>query len=158
MPRQCGRCSVTAAMTNRKSPDILRTYSELITFPTFKERFDYLKLDGTVGADTFGFDRYMNQQFYRSYEWKKVRDQVIVRDNGCDLGVSGYFIRGQVYIHHLNPISPQDLYSRSQILLDPEYLVCVSHATHNAIHYGDASQLQRDPVVRRPNDTCPWKE
>lgn len=137
--------------------DRLRTYSDLILLPTFNERFEYLKLNGSVGVDTFGFDRYMNQQFYHSQEWQRIRDQVIVRDNGCDLGVDGYFIRGRVYIHHLNPISHQDLLSHNSLLIDPEYLICVSHDTHNAIHYGDVSKLSRDPIERRPNDTCPWR-
>lgn len=138
--------------------DRLRTYSELILLPTFKERFEYLKLDGVVGEDTFGFDRYLNQQFYHSQEWKRIRDQVIVRDNGCDLGIDGYFIRGRIYIHHMNPISVQDIIHHSGYSISPEYLVCVSQDTHNAIHYGDASKLQREPIVRRPNDTCPWKD
>ena len=135
-----------------------RTYSKLILLPTFKDRFEYLKLNGSVGADTFGFDRYINQQFYHSPDWKKVRDQVILRDNGCDLGIDGYYIRGKIYIHHMNPISARDLLFHSDLALDPEYLICVSQDTHNAIHYGDAEKLQREPVIRRPNDTCPWKD
>ena len=137
--------------------DRILTYSELIRLPTFLERFDYLKLDGVIGTDTFGYDRYLNQQFYHSQEWQRIRDQVIIRDNGCDLGVDGYFICGRVYIHHLNPISQQDLLSHNAFLIDPEYLICVSHETHNAIHYGDATKLSRDPIERKPNDTCPWK-
>lgn len=137
--------------------DKTRRYSELILIPTFKERFDYLRLDGVVGEDTFGFDRYINQQFYHSWEWKRIRDHVILRDNGCDLGVDGYYIRGQVYIHHLNPIDAKDILRHSEMLIDPEYLICVSRETHNAIHYGDGNLLQRDPVIRRPNDTCPWR-
>lgn len=137
--------------------DKIRTYSELITFPTFKERFDYLKLNGKVGIDTFGFDRYLNQKFYNSPEWKRIRDLVILRDNGCDLGVEGYGI-GKIYIHHMNPIDSSDLLNRSMYLLDPEYMICVSHETHNALHYGDYSLLSKDPIVRRPNDTCPWKK
>lgn len=137
--------------------DRILTYSELIRLPTFQERFDYLKLDGVIGTDTFGYDRYLNQQFYHSQEWQRIRDQVIIRDNGYDLGVDGYFIRGRVYIHHLNPISQQDLLSHNAFLIDPEYLICVSHETHNAIHYGDATKLSRDPIERKPNDTCPWK-
>ena len=138
--------------------ETLRTYSELILLPTFKERFEYLKLDGTIGMDTFGFDRYLNQQFYASNEWKRIRDQVIVRDNGCDLGIDGYYIRGRLLIHHMNPISQEDILNRTSRLMSPEYLICVSSDTHNAIHYGDMSKLQRDPIVRRPNDTCPWKD
>lgn len=136
----------------------MRSYSELILLPTFAERFEYLRLDGVVGEDTFGFDRYLNQQFYHSQEWKRIRDQVIIRDNGCDLGIDGYFIRGRIYIHHMNPITAKDVLRHSAILLNPEFLICVSHDTHNAIHYGDVNKLQRDPVIRRPNDTCPWKD
>ena len=135
-----------------------RSYSELILLPTFEERFEYLRLDGVVGEDTFGFDRYMNQQFYHSQEWKRIRDHIIIRDNGCDLGIPGYYIKGHLYIHHMNPISAQDLLRHSAISVNPEYLICVSMDTHNAIHYGDASKLRWDPVERRPNDTCPWKD
>lgn len=144
-------------MKNQNSIDIIRTYSELILLPSFQERYEYLKLDGIVGEDTFGFDRYLNQQFYRSAEWKRIRDLVIVRDNGCDLGIDGYFIQGRVYIHHMNPIRQKDIISKTSLLIDPEYLICVSHDTHNAIHYGDEKLLRRDPIERRPNDTCPWK-
>lgn len=139
--------------------DGIRTYSELILLPTFEERFEYLKLDGRIGEDTFGFDRYMNQQFYHSQEWQKIRDQVIIRDNGCDLGVDGYTIFERIYIHHMNPIDQHDILSHSAFLVDPEYLICVSYGTHSAIHYGDATKLRiREPVERRPNDTCPWKQ
>lgn len=136
----------------------LRTYSELSKFPTFKERFDYLRLDGAVGKETFGFDRYVNQRFYTSREWKSVRDFVIIRDLGCDLGIPGYDIYGRVFIHHMNPILIKDIEQSSDILLDPEYLVCTTHATHNAIHYGDEDLLQKDPVERAMNDTCPWRK
>lgn len=135
----------------------IRTYSELIRLPTFEERFRYLKLDGLVGKDTFGFDRYLNQEFYRSKEWKEVRDFVIVRDNGCDLGMDGYEIVGRIYIHHMNPITVNDIVHSSDFLLNPDYLVCVSHNTHNAVHYGDENLLVTAPVERRKNDTCPWK-
>lgn len=135
----------------------IRTYSELIRLPTFEERFRYLKLDGLVGKDTFGFDRYLNQEFYRSKEWKEVRDFVIVRDNGCDLGMDGYEIVGRIYIHHMNPITVNDIVHSSDFLLNPDYLVCVSHNTHNAVHYGDEDLLVTVPVERRKNDTCPWK-
>ena len=135
----------------------IRTYSELMRLPTFEERFRYLKLDGLVGKDTFGFDRYLNQEFYRSKEWKEVRDFVIVRDNGCDLGVDGYEIVGRIYIHHMNPITVNDIVHSSDFLLNPDYLVCVSHNTHNAVHYGDEGLLVTAPVERRKNDTCPWK-
>lgn len=135
----------------------IRTYSELIRLPTFEERFQYLKLDGLVGKDTFGFDRYLNQEFYRSKEWKEVRDFVIVRDNGCDLGMDGYEIVGRIYIHHMNPITVNDIVHSSDFLLNPDYLICVSHNTHNAVHYGDEDLLVTAPVERRKNDICPWR-
>lgn len=135
----------------------IRSYSKLIKLQTFEERFDYLKLDGVVGEDTFGFDRYLNQQFYRSREWKRIRDQVIIRDNGCDLGVDGYEIHGRVLIHHMNPISTDDIHTISDLLINPEYLICVSHRTHNAIHYGDESLIVTAPIERSQNDTCPWR-
>lgn len=135
----------------------IRTYSELILLPTFKERYKYLKLDGSVGEDTFGFDRYINQRFYRSQKWKSIRDQVIVRDNGCDLGVEGYEIYGKVIIHHMNPISLDDIMNESDYLLNPEFLIATTHHTHNAIHYGDEGLLISDPIVRTKNDTCPWR-
>ena len=135
----------------------IRTYSELIQLPTFEERFDYLRLDGVVGKDTFGFDRYLNQQFYRSSEWKRIRNQVIVRDNGCDLGIDEYEIHGRILIHHMNPISIEDLQYMSDLLMNPEYLICVSHRTHNAIHYGDESLIVTIPIERSQNDTCPWR-
>ena len=135
----------------------IRTYSELIQLPTFEERFDYLRLDGVVGKDTFGFDRYLNQQFYRSSEWKRIRNQVIVRDNGCDLGIDDYEIHGRILIHHMNPISIEDLQYMSDLLMNPEYLICVSHRTHNAIHYGDESLIVTTPIERSQNDTCPWR-
>ena len=136
----------------------IKTYSELISLPTFEERYEYLKLDGVVGEETFGFDRYLNQQFYqRDPEWKKIRDYVILRDNGCDLGVEGHDIRGKVIVHHMNPITKDDLLNRSRFLLDPEYLICTLKSTHDAIHYGDESLLTLSPVVRKRNDTCPWR-
>lgn len=135
----------------------IRTYSDLIQLPTFEDRFDYLRLDGVVGKDTFGFDRYLNQQFYRSSEWKRIRNQVIVRDNGCDLGIDDYEIHGRILIHHMNPISIEDLQHMSDLLMNPEYLICVSHRTHNAIHYGDESLIVRAPIERSQNDTCPWR-
>lgn len=136
---------------------MIRTYSELVSLPSFKERYEYLRLNGSVGLDTFGFDRYLNQEFYRSKEWKSIRDQVIIRDNGCDLGVDGYEIYGRIVIHHMNPILQADILNRTQLLLDPDYLICTTHATHNAIHYGDEELLPREPVERTRNDTCPWK-
>ena len=135
----------------------IRTYSELCQLSTFEDRFDYLRLNGSVGKDTFGFDRYLNQQFYRSREWKRIRDLVILRDNGCDLGVEGYEIRGRILIHHMNPISIEDLQHMSDFLMNPEYLICVSHRTHNAIHYGDESLIVSAPIERSQNDTCPWR-
>ena len=135
----------------------IKTYSELITIPTFEERFKYLQLNGRVGEDTFGFDRYINQNFYRCREWKRIRDQIILRDNGCDLGLEGYEIYGRIYFHHMNQILVQDIIHQSDFLLNPEYLICTTHTTHNAIHYGDESLLMTAPIERKPNDTCPWK-
>ena len=134
-----------------------RCYSDLLQMTTFEDRFDYLKIGGVVGMDTFGYDRIFNQQFYTSYEWLRLRDQVIARDEGNDLGVPGCRIVGPTIVHHMNPITAKDIVHLSDILLDPEYLICVSHNTHNAIHYGDADLLPRGPVTRAPNDTCPWK-
>ncbi len=124
---------------------------------TFEERYKYLRLRGAVGEDTFGFDRFINQRFYRSVEWKRIRDQVIVRDNGCDLGDPDHPIHGRVIIHHMNPIRKEDFDIDPESILNPDYLVCVSHNTHNAIHYGDESLLPTEWTPRRPNDTCPWK-
>lgn len=135
----------------------IKTYSELILLPTFEERFKYLKLNGRVGDDTFGFDRYINQNFYRSAEWKRIRDQIIIRDNGCDLALEGYEIYGRILIHHMNPITVKDVELSTEYLMNPEYLVCVTHNTHNAIHYGDEKQIITGPIVRTKNDTCPWK-
>ena len=140
-----------------KTMTTIRTYSELCQLSTFEERFDYLRLNGSVGKDTFGFDRYLNQQFYRSSEWKRIRDRVILRDNGCDLGVEGYEIRGRILIHHINPISVEDIHTMSDLLMNPEYLICISHRTHNAIHYGDESLIITTPIERTQNDTCPWR-
>lgn len=136
----------------------MRTYTELITFPTFEERFNYLKLDGKIGEETFGFDRYLNQVLYRSSEWKTLRRDMILRDNGCDLGLNGHEIFGRVYIHHMNPITLNQIERRDHDILNPEFLICVSQRTHNAIHYGDENLLPKDPVIRRPNDMCPWKQ
>lgn len=135
----------------------IRRYSELMRIPTFEERFEYLRLDGQVGADTFGSDRYLNQMFYKSPEWKKIRDEIIIRDQCCDLAMPGYDIHGPVLIHHLNPITKADILSRTDLLLNPEYLVCTIQSTHNAIHYGDVNLLITNPIERKPNDTCPWK-
>lgn len=135
----------------------IKTYSELIRLPTFQERYKYLKLDGIVGKETFGFDRYLNQIFYRSQLWKQVRDQVIIRDNGCDLAVQGHDIYDRILIHHMNPITADDIENKSALLLNPEYLITVTHQTHNAIHYGDEGMLLTLPKERSKNDTCPWK-
>lgn len=136
----------------------IKSYSELSQLETFEERFNYLKLGGVVGRDTFGFDRIFNQKFYRSEEWKQVRDFVIVRDNGCDLGIEGHEIFGnRIIIHHMNPISIDDIRHSTRNLLDPEYLITTIHRTHNAIHYGDENQLIKAPIERVRNDTCPWR-
>ena len=136
----------------------LRTYSELITLRTFEERYRYLKLGGRVGEETFGFDRYLNQIFYKSPEWKSVRDFVIVRDHGCDLACPDREILGsRILVHHMNPISVDDILSRSQFLLDPEYLITTVKNTHDAIHYGDENLLLTGPIERTKNDTCPWR-
>lgn len=135
----------------------IKTYSELSQLPTFEERFRYLKLTGIVGKETFGYDRYLNQLFYSSKKWKAIRDHVIVRDNGCDLGVEGYEIHGRIIIHHMNIITREDIERESEYLLDPEFLITTTHNTHNAIHYGDESLLMSKPIERTKNDTCPWK-
>ena len=136
----------------------IRTYSELVQLSTFEERYRYLRLLGAVGKETFGFDRYLNQLFYRSPEWKEVRNQVIIRDNGCDLGIEGREIQGRVLIHHMNPITAEDIRERSHLLLNPEFLITTAHNTHQAIHYGDESLLILTPTIRSRNDTCPWRQ
>lgn len=136
----------------------IRTYTELSKLNTFKERYEYLRLDGNVSEETFGFDRILNQKFYRSAEWKRIRDEVIVRDLGCDLGVEGYAINTKIYIHHMNPITKMDLVDQTEFLLNPEYLICCSFNTHQAIHYGSEDLTPQDPVIRTKNDTCPWKK
>lgn len=137
---------------------ITRTYSELITLPTFEERFKYLNLEGRVGADTFGFDRHLNQMVYqRDPRWKKARDIVIIRDNGCDLGMEGYEINSKIIVHHMNPVTLDDIMNDREWIFDPEFLICTSHNTHNAIHYGDERLVFTGITVREPNDTCPWK-
>lgn len=136
---------------------IIRTYSELSALPTFRERYEYLRLQGVVGEETFGFDRYMNQFFYRSPEWKKVRDEVIVRDGGCDLGIPGREIFDRIIIHHMNPIRPEDIRNRSDLLLNPDFLIVTTHRTHQAIHYGDKNLPIQEEVPRFKHDTCPWK-
>lgn len=137
----------------------MRTYTELSQFETFMERFNYLKLEGVIGEDTFGFDRYLNQVFYTSQEWRHVRDIVIVRDNGNDLGVNGFRIaKRNLIVHHMNPICVEDILKRKENILNPEYLICVSRSTHQALHYGNLDLLPKDIVDRKPNDTCPWKK
>lgn len=134
-----------------------KSYSELVRIPTFKERYEYLRLSGKVGKETFGYDRYLNQTFYRSVEWKRVRDKVIIRDNGCDLGIQGYEIVGRILIHHINPITPDDIINRPEFCLDMNNLICTSENTHEAIHYSDSSLLLLEPIIRTPNDTIPWR-
>lgn len=137
----------------------IKTYSELITLPTFEERYRYLRLGGSVGEDTFGFDRYLNQQFYKSKDlWLPLRDEVIIRDGGCDLGIEDREIRGQrILVHHMNPITKYDILNQTEYLLNPEYLICVTKNTHDAIHYGDEGLLKTVPPERSINDTCPWR-
>lgn len=135
----------------------IRSYDELIKLKTFEERFEYLKLDGIVGKDTFGFDRYLNQDFYRSEEWKHIRDFVIVRDYGRDLGIEGREIYKYIVVHHMNPLTIYDLQHSTDFLLNPNFLICTSSNTHRALHYGSVEVLVRDPIQRKPNDTCPWK-
>ena len=135
----------------------IKTYSELSKLTTFEERYNYLRLNGFVGKETFGFDRYLNQVFYRSSKWRSIRDFVIVRDNGCDLGIEGREIHGRIIIHHMNPITIQDITQQTEFLLDPEFLISTAHETHNAIHYGDTNLLIQEPVERKRNDTCPWR-
>lgn len=135
----------------------MRTYSELILLPTFEERFEYLKLDSRVGEATFGFERYLNQNFYHSYEWKQIRRDVILRDNGCDLGVEGYDIFGPIIVHHMNPVTSNDIVLATKELMNPEFLISTRLETHNALHFGDISLLNNRPIERRPGDTCPWK-
>lgn len=135
----------------------IRTYSELISLPTFEERYAYLKLDGIVGQETFGFDRWINQIFYKSEEWKKIKRFVVIRDEGCDLAVEGYEIHGSIYVHHMNPVDLKDIVDRTEYLLNPEYLICTSFLTHNGIHYGDKDYIPYQVAHREPNDTCPWK-
>lgn len=135
----------------------IRTYTELMKLQTFEERFRYLKLVARVGEETFGFDRYLNQQFYHSQEWKSIRNEIIIRDNACDLGITGREMNKGIIIHHMNPIIKDDLIHQSDFLLNPDYLICVSKKTHSAIHYGDESLLFDGLVERSKNDTCPWR-
>ena len=135
----------------------IKTYSELIASPTFEERFKYLQLNGSVGRDTFGFDRYMNQVLYRSQKWKRIRDEIIIRDNGCDLACEGYEIHARIIIHHMNPLTIEDIEKETEFLFNPEFLISTTHNTHNAIHYGDENLLVTMPIERSKYDTCPWR-
>lgn len=148
--KQCRDTDRTRAMKTR-------CYTELRQLPTFEERFEYLKLGGQVGNDTFGFDRWINQRFYKSPEWKRVRRDIIIRDEGRDLGVEGYELQNGIYVHHMNPMIPKDIVDAADWILNSEYLICVSFNTHQAIHFGDGSLLPKLPMERKPNDTCPWK-
>lgn len=154
MQMQLQQCEATVGMEVKME---IRTYSELILLPTFEERYEYLRIGGRVGEETFGFDRYLNQIFYKDPEWLAARDEVIIRDNGCDLGIPGREIYSRILVHHMNPITKDDILKRSKILLDPEYLICTIKQTHDAIHYGDESLLLKDPIERSRNDTCPWR-
>lgn len=136
----------------------IRTYSELIQLPTFKERFEYCECGGKTGEPTFDSERYINQKFYRSTEWRRIRRQVVIRDNGCDLGHQDHPIGGRIIIHHLNPLTMDDIYQQTPYLMNPEYLICVSHLTHNAIHFGSIDLLPEEYKERTPGDTCPWKK
>lgn len=135
----------------------IKSYSEMRSFSTFIERFNYLKLNGKVGIETFGFDRYLNQVLYCSQEWKRFRRQVIIRDNGCVFGLDGYNINGRLIVHHINPITLEQIEQRDPMIFSMENVVCVTHNVHEAIHYGDESLIPTDPIIRKPNDTCPWK-
>lgn len=136
---------------------LAKSYSELSRFLTFEDRYNYLKLPGIVGEDTFGYDRIFNQYFYHSSDWRRTRREIILRDNGCDLGMDGYEINGRIYVHHINPVTLEDVEELSDRLFDPENLICVSFDTHNAIHYGDGRNLPKTPIERVPGDTCPWR-
>ena len=135
----------------------IKTYSELIKPPTLNERFEYLRMDSKVGESTFGYDRYLNQMFYTSGPWLAVRDEVILRDDGCDMGLKDYPIYGRIIVHHMMPVTAQDIIDREPWILDPEFLITVSHLTHEAITFSNDSLLPKDPIIRKPNDTCPWR-
>ena len=135
----------------------IKTYSELMSFKTFEERYRYLRQGATVGEDTFGYARHLNQAFYSSIEWKRFRRSIIIRDQGCDLGIEDRVIAGQIVLHHINPLTVDDLLHRRECLMDPENVICVSFNTHQAIHYGDENLLIQEPIARTMNDTCPWK-
>ena len=135
----------------------IRTYSEMITLKTYEERFDYLKIGGQVGQETFGYDRYLNQILYNTKQWKKFRREIIIRDNACDLACEGYEINYRILVHHINPITVEDIINRNPMIFDPENAITTTHRTHNAIHYGDKNLLMLQSMERTPNDTCPWR-
>lgn len=135
----------------------IRTYSEMITLKTYEERFDYLKIGGQVGRETFGYDRYLNQILYNTKQWKTFRREIIIRDNACDLACEGYEINYRILVHHINPITVEDIINRNPMIFDPENAITTTHRTHNAIHYGDKNLLVLQPMERTPNDTCPWR-
>ena len=135
----------------------IRTYSEIITLKTYEERFDYLKIGGQVGRETFGYDRYLNQILYNTKQWKKFRREIVIRDNACDLACEGYEINYRILVHHINPITVEDIINRNPMIFDPENAITTTHRTHNAIHYGDKNLLMLQPTERTPNDTCPWR-
>ena len=147
-------CETMPGMVNQMS---IKTYSELITLPTFIERFRYLQLDGIVGHETFGYDRYLNQILYRTPEWKCFRRDIILRDNGCDLACEGYEIVGNILVHHIEPLTVEDVLRRDSKIFDPENVICTQLNTHNALHYGDEKILITEPIIRKQYDTCPWK-
>jgi hypothetical protein len=149
------QCALTPA-TNRLKRSMIRSYSELIRIDTFEERFKYLALRAEVGSATFGFDRYMNQRFYMSSEWKHIRHHVVSRDNGCDLGIRGYEIYNRLIIHHMNPMTVEEVVHGDERILDPEFLITTTHKTHNAIHFGDSRLLPRSLVERKRGDTKLW--
>lgn len=138
--------------------NLTKSYKELSLIDNYIERYNYLKLDGVLGAETFGFDRWVNQRFYKTDEWKRLRESIILRDDGNDMGADGYPIKGKILIHHINPISLDDIVNKKSLVLDPDNLVCVSLLTHNAIHYGN-DELMKDKILieRKPYDTCPWR-
>lgn len=138
---------------------MIRSYKELVKLDNYEDRYLYLLLGDKIGEDTFGFDRYLNQTFYKSTEWRHLRNEIIIRDNGCDLGMSGFDIYGKIIIHHMNPIRKNDILNATDYLMNPDFLICVSMDTHNAIHYGDKNYLDRfKDISRSPNDTCPWRK
>lgn len=150
------QCGFTPAMVKTMSTSRIRCYSELVRIPTFRERYEYLKLNGVVSEMTFGGNRYINQAFYQTREWQRVRQKVILRDMACDLGIPGYELDSGIYIHHMNPITLEDLEEANDFVFNPEYLITTSFRTHQAIHYGSSDQLPSLPIERRPGDTCPW--